>query len=317
MFTRFASLIAGIVLAISSTVAFAKPTVTVVTPKSTSYVYIVVSTPVSVIVTDPVGVQKVEFYVNNQLVGSKPGVPGVYDHTTCLYLLRVECKYDFSFTAQAIGFTRLEIRAYDVLGGITAFLWHVNVVQYDTIPPEITFDSPADNATVSGLVTLSSTATDNVGIVQVWYIITGANIGLEKVTVGPPYTTVWDSSAFAGQQVTIAAFARDYAGNETPAYKTLNVTVPPADVIPPVVTLSPTNGATVKDPTTVTVVASDNSGFLNTVRLFIDNVLVSSTNTSSSISFVWKKMTKGNHVIRAEALDRAGNLTTVTSTVKR
>ena len=47
----------------------------------------------------------------------------------------------------------------------------------DTTPPTVSMSAPADNATVSGAVTLSASASDNVGVAGVQFKLDGANLG--------------------------------------------------------------------------------------------------------------------------------------------
>jgi hypothetical protein len=52
----------------------------------------------------------------------------------------------------------------------------------DTIPPAVSLTAPAAGATVSGAaVTLSATASDNVGVVGVQFKLDGANLGTEDL----------------------------------------------------------------------------------------------------------------------------------------
>ena len=63
----------------------------------------------------------------------------------------------------------------------------------DTTPPQVTLTQPVDGATVSGLVTMAATATDDVGVVGVQFQVDGANVGSE-VQVGA-YSLGWDSTS--------------------------------------------------------------------------------------------------------------------------
>ncbi len=49
----------------------------------------------------------------------------------------------------------------------------------DTIKPVVAFVVPQKGATVSGTVTLSASATDNIGIVGVQFTVDGVNAGAE------------------------------------------------------------------------------------------------------------------------------------------
>src|SRR3989338_3897285 len=62
----------------------------------------------------------------------------------------------------------------------------------DTIKPTVSLTAPADGATVSGTVTISANASDNVGVVGVQFKVDGANVGAEDTT--SPYSISWNST---------------------------------------------------------------------------------------------------------------------------
>ncbi len=81
----------------------------------------------------------------------------------------------------------------------------------DTTPPTVSITSPASGATVSGTVTVSASASDNVGVVGVQFLLDGANLGPEDTTA--PYTVSWNTTTAANGTHTLSARARDAAGN--------------------------------------------------------------------------------------------------------
>ncbi|WP_443147597.1 Ig-like domain-containing protein, partial [Nitrospira sp.] len=60
----------------------------------------------------------------------------------------------------------------------------------DTTPPTITLTSPSAG-TISGTVTVSASASDNVGVTGVQFRLQGANLGAEDTT--NPYSTSWNT----------------------------------------------------------------------------------------------------------------------------
>src|SRR5438309_10346490 len=62
----------------------------------------------------------------------------------------------------------------------------------DTTPPTVSITAPAAGATVPGTVTVSATASDNVGVVGVQFRLDGANPGPE--TTAAPYTLAWNTT---------------------------------------------------------------------------------------------------------------------------
>jgi chitodextrinase len=83
----------------------------------------------------------------------------------------------------------------------------------DTTPPAVSIAAPGAGATVAAVVTVSATATDDVGVVGVQFRLDGENLGPE-VTVAP-YTLAWDTVPAADGPHALTAIARDAAGNAT------------------------------------------------------------------------------------------------------
>jgi hypothetical protein len=73
--------------------------------------------------------------------------------------------------------------------------------------------SPAASATVSGTLNVTGSASDNVAVVGVQFLLDGANLGAE-VTIAP-YTVSWNTTTAANGAHTLSARARDAAGNQT------------------------------------------------------------------------------------------------------
>ncbi|HMC70104.1 MAG TPA: Ig-like domain-containing protein, partial [Mycobacteriales bacterium] len=92
----------------------------------------------------------------------------------------------------------------------------------DTTPPVVALTAPADGATVNGTVTVSATASDNVGVVGVQFQLDGATLGPEVTAA--PYTTPWNTLAVVDGVHSLTAVARDAAGNFATA-AAVNVTV--------------------------------------------------------------------------------------------
>lgn len=92
----------------------------------------------------------------------------------------------------------------------------------DTQPPSVDLTAPGSGATVSGSITVSANATDNVGVAGVQFRLNGANLGSEDTS--SPYSTSWNTTQVANGTHTLSAIARDAAGNTTTA-TSLTVTV--------------------------------------------------------------------------------------------
>src|SRR5262249_10836851 len=81
----------------------------------------------------------------------------------------------------------------------------------DVTPPTVSMATPANGTTVSGTVTLSANASDNVGVAAVQFRVDGANVGPSITTA--PYSFSWDTTTAANASHAITATAVDTSGN--------------------------------------------------------------------------------------------------------
>jgi plastocyanin len=101
----------------------------------------------------------------------------------------------------------------------------------DTQAPVVSLTAPAAG-TISGPVSVTATATDNIGITSVQFTLDGANLG-SPIAVAP-YTYTWDTTAATNANHTLGAIAVDTAGNSGTAAG-VAVTVSNIDTTPPVI----------------------------------------------------------------------------------
>ena len=93
--------------------------------------------------------------------------------------------------------------------------------QTDTSPPTVAITSPANGATVSGFLTVTATASDNVGVVGVQFKYAGAggsgNLGEAggAEDTSAPYSAPAFTNNVPNGSYTLTAVARDAAGNLT------------------------------------------------------------------------------------------------------
>jgi hypothetical protein len=189
---------------------------------------------------------------------------------------------------------------------------NVTVNNLDTTPPTISITAPANAATVSGTITVSATASDNVGVVGVQFQLDAANLGAEDTA--SPYTTSWNTTTVANGSHTLSAIARDAAGNKTTASVTVTVN---NDTTPPTVSITaPATGATVAGTITVSASASDNVGVAG-VQFQLDGTNLGTEDISSPYSTSWNttSASNGTHTLSAIARDAAGNKSTATVSV--
>jgi thermitase len=84
------------------------------------------------------------------------------------------------------------------------------VVKADTQAPTTAITSPAAGATVSGLVAVDLSATDNVGVVRADLKVNGTVVATDT---SAPFGFSWDSAGIANGMATLTVLAYDAAGN--------------------------------------------------------------------------------------------------------
>lgn len=174
----------------------------------------------------------------------------------------------------------------------------------DTQAPTVSITSPT-GGTVSSSVTVTITASDNVGVDHV-ELYNGATLIASSTTA--PYTFTWDTKTVADGAATLTAYAYDTKGNKgTSAGVTVTVSNAVDSTAPAVSILSPTAG-TVAGSVTVSVSASDAVG-VTQVDLYLGTTLIGSRNTTP-YTFTWNttSVANGSQTLTAYAKDLAGNL---------
>jgi hypothetical protein len=83
----------------------------------------------------------------------------------------------------------------------------------DTAAPTVQVSSPVAGTVVSGTITLSAAATDDIGVVAVQFAVDGVPIGAEDTAA--PYSVSWSTKGVADGTHAITARARDAAGRAT------------------------------------------------------------------------------------------------------
>lgn len=97
----------------------------------------------------------------------------------------------------------------------------------DTRPPVVTILTPADGASVSGVVSISAQATDDVGVklleISYWNQYLGQEVVLGSVADSGSLTVSWDTRGLTPATYAVWAFAHDAMGNWT--QREISVTV--------------------------------------------------------------------------------------------
>ena len=97
----------------------------------------------------------------------------------------------------------------------------------DTTPPVVTISSPLNGATVSGTVTVSAQATDNVAVeyleISYWNQYLGQQVILGSVSNAGTLSVNWNTSGLTPAAYALRAYAYDTLGNWTQTEITVNV----------------------------------------------------------------------------------------------
>lgn len=186
----------------------------------------------------------------------------------------------------------------------------IGAVGYDTSTtvPTVNVTSPANNAVISGTVSILATASDNVGVTKVEFYVSGVLVNTETTA---PYSYNWDTTSYANGSYTIRAKSYDANGNvglsENVAVTVNNPIIPDA-ISPTVNLLTPLNNATVSGTVYVSANATDNVG-VKKFEIFVDSDLVAVMNTTPySFNLNTSTIANGLHAFTARAYDAAGNV---------
>ena len=182
----------------------------------------------------------------------------------------------------------------------------------DTVLPTISLSSPAGGGSLFGSVLISASASDNVAVAGVRFVLDGNPLG-QEITAAP-FERMWATTSVANGTHTLTAIARDRSGNEGTSVVT--VTVANDTGAPTVTLLSPQEGASLSGTVTVTAAAADDLE-VRGVRFTVDGAPLGVEDTAAPYEAVWTTTSgaNGTHVIAAVARDGAGHETTTSATV--
>ena len=168
------------------------PAVSASVPSSTVKGIVAVSAAAS----DNVGVVRVELYAGSVLVASETAAP-----------------YNFSWdsTTRADGAVALVVKAYDAAGNVGTKTLNVTVannIAVDSVAPTVSVSNPKTGSTISGNVSVTVAASDNVAVTGTSLYIDGAL----KASGNGALSYSWNTRKAPGLH-TVTATARDAAGN--------------------------------------------------------------------------------------------------------
>ena len=123
------------------------------------------------------------------------------------------CASPKSYTNLAEATHTFRVRATDLSANVdptpAQATWTIDTTVPDTTPPSVTLTAPANGATISGSVTVSATASDNVAVGRVEFSAGGSLFATDTTS---PYGASWNPGSTPDGPVTITAMAVDTAG---------------------------------------------------------------------------------------------------------
>jgi subtilisin family serine protease len=181
----------------------------------------------------------------------------------------------------------------------------VGTTASDTMAPQASITAPSAGKTVSGLVAVDASASDNLAVTKVELYVNGVLKGTDTTA---PYAFSWDSTTVANGSATLVARAYDSAGNQgTSPSVAVQVANGTGDTVAPTVTISnPADGATVSGAVSLAASATDNVG-VAMVSLYVDGKLLCSSAPAVACTWNARKASAGTHTVSATAKDAAGN----------
>jgi hypothetical protein len=174
----------------------------------------------------------------------------------------------------------------------------------DTTPPTVAVTAPANGATVLGTaVSVTATATDNLAVAGVQFLLDGANLGAEDTAA--PYAVTWDTTTATSGTHVLTARARDTSGNtQTSAPVTVNVD---NQATTGSVVINGGAAATNSTAATLTLSATDAQGAVAQMR-FSNTGTSYSTAEAYATSKAWTLTTgAGVKTVYVQFRDAAGN----------
>jgi glucose/arabinose dehydrogenase len=174
----------------------------------------------------------------------------------------------------------------------------------DTAPPSVSLTAPSAGAVVSGTaVAVSATASDNLAVAGVQFLLDGAGLGAEDTT--SPYSITWNTTATASGPHVLSARARDAAGNSSTA-ASVGVTV---DNQPPTGSVAINGGAAATNTRAVTLTLSASDAFSSVTQMRFSNTGSSySTAEAYATTKAWTLSTgTGTKTVYVQFKDARGN----------
>ena len=177
----------------------------------------------------------------------------------------------------------------------------------DVTAPTVSLTAPAANATIAGTVTVSASASDNVGVASVQFLLDGTNLGTADST--SPYSVSWNTTTATNGTHRLQARATDISGN-TATTTDRSITV---DNQAPTGTIVINSGATATNSrnATLTLSASDALSSVTQMRFSNTGTGAFSTAEPFATTKAWTLSSgAGTKTVFVQFMDSVGNWST-------
>ena len=187
----------------------------------------------------------------------------------------------------------------------------------DTTPPIVTISSPSNGATVSGTVTVSAQATDNVAVeyleISYWNQFLGQQVVIGSVSNAGTLSVNWNTSGLTPAAYALRVYAYDTLGNWTQTDITVNVGASVKSMKVTSITLSGTVSGT-KANITGYVYVKDGSGKVVSnanvaIRWMLPNGSTKTMNATTNLSGQAKftiSSTRGTYTLTVTNITKSG-----------
>jgi chitodextrinase len=291
------------------------PTGSITTPANSATVS--GTTPITVSASDAGGLNHIDFYRGTSLIGSvvASGTSGSFT-------------YQWNTTTVSNGSYGLSAKVYDnannilTTSTITVSVNNVVVPPPDTTAPVVSMTSPTAGQTVSGIIGVVATATDNVGVTKVEFYRGSTLISTDTTGSGTgnsSFDVAFDTTTLANGTYSLTAKAFDAATlNTTSSAVSITVSNTTTPTPPTVSITSPASGATVSGASiNLVATATDDVGVASVTFYKSDNTLLGTgvSSGSNTYTFVWNSTStpNGSFTFYAKATDAAGSIGTSAS----
>ncbi|WP_127588749.1 Ig-like domain-containing protein [Paenibacillus koleovorans] len=267
------------------------PTVSISAPSASSTIS--GSTTITASATDATGVSNVQLFIDGIQVGNTL--------TTSPYTTT------FNAATLSNGTHTITAKAVDAAGN-TSYSAPVSVTvtgggSADSTAPTVSITSPSPG-TVSGSISLSASATDDVRVGGVTFLVDGKQVTPELMSA--PFSTSYNTSSLTSGNHTITAVARDTSGNTTTS---TGVVVNVTDSTPPQGVISmPAPGTIYTTSFLLSAVASDNAGVAG-VRFYANGTPLAAEDTTVPYSLTVNSgiLSAGSYALTAVIRDTSNN----------